>query len=109
MQKITDEKLQSTCPLFPLAIGRLPDTEVAELAGFQRLSTTGWSPAVNDAWVQGAIDTNRSFKLVSPIRKSTLINPPSSDYLSTIFRRELHQLKDAGYTIRNGWALPTGR
>jgi len=92
-----------------LVIGRLPGTEAAELAGFQRLKTNGWTTAVNDAWIQGVIDSGRPLKLVSPIHKTALVNPPGSRFPYTIFRRELHQLKQGGYTIRGGWALPYRR
>ena len=91
-----------------LVIGRLDDTADAARLGYQRLNTTGWTPAVNDAWVQGAIDAGRKLKLVSPVRRSTLFNPAGSRFPDTIFRRELLQLRDAGYRILNGWAIPPG-
>jgi RHS repeat-associated protein len=91
-----------------LVIGRLSDTAAAELAGFQRLNTDGWTLAVNDSWIQGAIDGNHPLKLVSPINRSTMFNPPGSRFPDTIFRRELKQLKRAGYTIKGGWAIPPG-
>ena len=91
----------------PLVIGRQPDTKAAELAGFQRLNLkTGWTSAVNKAWVQGAIDFGRPLRLASSVKKSNLLNPPGAERPYTVFRDELHQLKDAGYTIRGGWALP---
>ena len=92
-----------------LVIGRLPDTEAAELLGFQRLNLpSGWSAKVNDAWIQGGIDSGLPFKLVSPVNRSMLINPPGSLFPDTIFRRELNQLKEAGYRIKDGWAIPPG-
>ncbi len=93
-------------------IGRLDDTSrVGPEQGFHWLNVTtkkGWSPEVNDAWLQGAIDGGRPVKLVSPVKKSTLKKPPGEKYKYTVYRRELNQLQDAGYTIRNGWAIPTG-
>ncbi|MCH9651395.1 MAG: hypothetical protein K0U98_24425 [Deltaproteobacteria bacterium] len=92
-----------------LVIGRNDDTAAAAKAGFQRLFLEdGWTENVNDAWIQGAIDAGRRFKLVSPVVPSNLRNPPGSRFPSTVFRRELQQLKKAGYTIRDGWAIPPG-
>ncbi|MBT9315957.1 peroxidase family protein [Leptothoe spongobia] len=94
-------------------IGRLKDIEkVAPAQTFHRLNIKqkqGWTPEVNDAWLQGVIDARRPFQLASPIKKTTLKNPPDdeSGFKYTVYRRELKQLKKAGYTIRNGWAIPT--
>lgn len=90
-----------------LVIGSLKDTAAAaQTGGLQRLFTENWTPQVNDAWVKGAIDARRPLKLVTPVRRSSLYNPPGADYPTTIYLRELRQLKAAGYTIRNGWAIP---
>ena len=83
------------------AIGRLADTEVAEECGMRRLNTDGWTPAVNDAWVQGGIDRNAPFYMASPANDSNLYNPPGSDYPETVYKRELDQLSDAGYTAND--------
>ena len=91
-------------------IGRLPDiAKAAPEQTFHRLNIgqrQGWKPEVNDAWLQGVIDAGRPLKLASPIKKSTLKRPPGSEYKYTVYRRELQQLKKAGYTTRNGWAIP---
>lgn len=93
-------------------IGRLPDIQkVFSEQKFHRLNIRqrqGWKNEVNDAWLQGVIDAGKPVKLVSPVKKATLKNPPDEEYKYTIYRRELQQLKSAGYTIRNGWAIPTG-
>ena len=92
-------------------IGRLDDiAEMAPEQTFHRLNVNpgkDWSPEVNDAWLQGVIDAGRPVKLVSPVKKATLKNPPGERHPYTVFRRELHQLKNAGYTIRSGWAILT--
>ena len=96
-------------------IGRLPDIEkVFSEQKFHRLNIKqrqGWENEVNDAWLQGVIDAGRPVKLVSPVKKTTLLRNPhakprSKGRRSTVYRRELNQLKKAGYTIRNGWAIP---
>ncbi|MGH8076283.1 MAG: LysM peptidoglycan-binding domain-containing protein, partial [Lysobacter sp.] len=95
-----------------LVIGRQVDTGAAATRGFERLNitpATDWTPQINDAWLQGAIDAGRPVRLVSPLARSTLRNPPGSAFPDTIFRRELHQLRASGYTIQNGWAVPPRR
>jgi hypothetical protein len=93
-----------------LVIGRKPDTEAAEKLGYQRLNLPDgkWTDNVNDAWIRGAIDANRPFRLVSPVTRPNLKNSPGSMFPNTVFRRELQQLKAACYTIRDGWAIPPG-
>jgi RHS repeat-associated protein len=80
-----------------LAIGRLPDTEAAEKIGMRRLNTKGWTPAVNDAWMQGGIDAKKDFYLASKPIAANRINPPGSRFPTTVFDRELKQLAAAGY------------
>lgn len=83
-----------------LVIGRQADTAAAALDGtgrYQRLHLEkGWTPAVNDAWVQGGIDGNKSFLMVSDPSVNR-VNPPGSKFKYTVFDRELKQLEAAGY------------
>ncbi|MFW0739750.1 RHS repeat-associated core domain-containing protein [Flavobacterium sp. T12S277] len=92
--KVYQESSQST---EKLAIGRLTDTEAAEKAGMRRLNTSGWTPAVNDAWMQGGIDAEKDFHLASAPVKANRVNPPGSRFPYTVFDRELKQLDAAGY------------
>jgi RHS repeat-associated protein len=92
--KIYQQSSQSTQKL---AIRKLPDTEAAELAGMRRLNTPGWTPAVNDAWMQGGIDAKKDFYLASAPTKANRVNPPGSRFPYTVFDRELKQLDSAGY------------
>ncbi|WP_306353281.1 RHS repeat domain-containing protein, partial [Flavobacterium sp. '19STA2R22 D10 B1'] len=81
-----------------LAIGRLPDTEAAEKnLGMRRLNTAGWTPAVNDSWMQGGIDANKPFYLASDPIAANRFNPPGSKFPTTVFDRELKQLDSAKY------------
>lgn len=96
-------------------IGRLPDIQkVFSEQKFHRLNIRqrpGWKHEVNDAWLQGVIDAGKPVKLVSPIKTKTLLRNPrprprDEKPISTVYRRELNQLKKAGYTIHSGWAIP---
>jgi hypothetical protein len=89
-----------------LAIGRLPDTEAAEQIGMRRLNTTGWSPAVNDAWVQGGIDANKTFYLASDNLPANRISPPGARFPKTVFDRELNQLDAAKYKQDGNYMKP---
>ena len=91
-----------------LVIGRLADTEAGAALGMQRLNASPWSPEVNDAWVQGAIDARRSFYLGSEVN---IRNLRSGDplYPRTIYMRELQQLRSAGYYRDGNVMLPPRR
>ncbi|THU38462.1 type IV secretion protein Rhs [Niastella caeni] len=89
-----------------LAIGRLPDTEAAEQIGMRRLNTKGWTPAVNDAWVQGGIDANKTFYLASDNVDANRTNPPGSKFPKTVFDRELNQLDAAKYKQDGNYMKP---
>jgi len=88
-----------------LVIGRLPDTKAGSELGMRRLDSPFWTPKVNDAWIQGGIDANKPFYLGS---NPTIANLRSADaqYPTTVFMRELQQLKAAGYTRQGMWLLP---
>ncbi|WP_299902316.1 DUF6531 domain-containing protein [uncultured Aquimarina sp.] len=91
-----------------LAIGRLYDTEAASQLGMQRLHVPkGWTPAVNDSWMQGGIDANKTFYLASNPTDANRINPPGSDYENTIFDREIKQAESQGYKIRGDELKPS--
>jgi RHS repeat-associated protein len=94
----------------PPAIGRLADTAAAEQIGMRRLNNPNWTPAVNDAWVQGGIDRGAPFYLASPDIPANRVNPPGSRFPNTVFDRELNQLQAAGYrkSACGTWMLPPG-
>lgn len=82
-----------------LSIGRLPDTQAAQAQGRQILSLpTGWTPAVNDAWVQGGIDRGATFRMESPPTNANRSHPV---YGQSVYGRELSQLEAAGYKPRS--------
>ena len=89
-----------------LVIGRLVDTESGAQIGMTRLNDPGWTPNVNDAWVQGGIDAKKKYYLGSNPNDSNLYNPPGSDYPTTVFHREIEQLKKAGYTQVGNYMVP---
>jgi len=88
-----------------LVIGRLPDTAVGSELGMTRLDSLDWTPNVNDAWVQGGIDAEKPFYLGSPIKIGNL---RSGDpiYPTTVYFRELQQLRAAGYYREGDFMLP---
>ncbi len=65
-----------------------------------------WTPEVNDAWVQGAIDARKSLYIASPMTRENLLDPK---YGVTVFGREIDQLKKSGYTIERDYLLPPKR
>ncbi len=96
------EAFESTAEL---VIGRLPDTNAGAGLGMTRLNTNNWSLNVNDAWVQGGIDANKPFYLGSNI---SIGNLRSDDprFPTTVFMRELKQLREAGYTRVGDYMMP---
>lgn len=92
----------------PLVIGRLEDTKAGSELGFRRLNDPDWTPKVNDAWMQGGIDAKKPFYLGSnPTMKNLRSNNPQ--YPTTVFFRELKQLRAAGYTRQGDWMMPPGK
>ncbi len=80
-----------------VVIGRQADTAVAkQFPGHNVLDIPqkDWSPAVNDRWLQQAIDQKNTVYVGSP----TAGNLKHADGSPTVFARELQQLTDAGYT-----------
>lgn len=71
----------------------------------RRLNEPDWSVAVNDAWVQGGIDARKPFYLGSDIKFKNL-RSGESDYPTTIFFRELKQLRSAGYYRDGNYLYP---
>jgi hypothetical protein len=64
-----------------------------------------WSPSVNDAFIQGGIDAGRPFYLGSNVEIGNLrSNNPT--YPTTVFFRELRQLRDAGYVRVGDYMVP---
>lgn len=103
----------------PIVMGRLPDTEAGEAVGFQRLNTQNWSLEVNDAWVQGGIDAQRSFYLgsnpnIANYRAAAEFDSNGKylgrgDHPDTVFFREMRQLRDAGYRLDGDYMRPQFR
>jgi RHS repeat-associated protein len=91
-----------------IVMGRLPDTKAGSDLGMQRLASDKWSKEVNDAWVQGGIDANKKFYLGSDINIGNLRSQPypHSRYPTTIFMRELKQLRAAGYKRVGDYMVP---
>ena len=88
-----------------LVIGRLDDTAAGSQIGLQRLNNPDWSINVNDAWVQGGIDAKKKFYLGSdPTIKNLRTDNPK--YPTTVFFRELKQLRDAGYVREGDYMVP---
>jgi hypothetical protein len=90
-----------------LVLGRLPDTEAGAQLGMTRLDAPNdlWSPSVNDAFIQGGIDAGRPFYLGSNVEIGNLrSNNPT--YPTTVFFRELRQLRDAGYVRVGDYMVP---
>jgi hypothetical protein len=92
----------------PLVIGRMGDTAVGAELGMRRLNSPNWTPRVNDAWVQGGIDAGKPFYLGSNISIGNL-RSGDRQFPTTIFFRELRQLRDAAYHREEVWMLPPGR
>ncbi len=88
-----------------LAIGRLEDTAAGAKLGMRRSNEPDWTINVNDAWIQGGIDADKTFYLGSNV---TIGNLRSGNpmYPKTVFFREVSQLRDAGYYRRGDWMLP---
>jgi RHS repeat-associated protein len=87
-----------------LSIGRQPATARAKKAGRQILALpAGWTPAVNDAWVQGGIDRPATFRLES---RPTQANRTHPVYGVSVFGREMNQLEAAGYRQRGNYMVP---
>lgn len=95
-------------------IGRLPDSTVAkdwpghDIRG-STLDPKLWTPAVNDAWVQGGIDRGATFYLATNPGGSAFNNPPGSRFPTTVYKREYDQLIAAGYTQHGYEMWPPGR
>ncbi len=91
-------------------IGRRDDTAVAKnWPGHDVLDTQGWTPAVNDAWIQGGIDRGATFYLGSNPGGANFNNPPGSTHPNTVFKREYDQLLAAGYTKHGNEMWPPSR
>ncbi|MGI4792751.1 MAG: RHS repeat-associated core domain-containing protein, partial [Janthinobacterium lividum] len=89
-----------------LVIGRLADTTAGSELGMTRLNDPDWTPNVNDAWIQGGIDANKPFYLGSNTSIGNLRSPAGSPYPTTVFMRELKQLREAGYTRQGDYLIP---
>ncbi|MEJ2019691.1 MAG: hypothetical protein P8X51_15840, partial [Maritimibacter sp.] len=97
-----------------IVMGRMLDTEAGEQLGMQRLNTDAWSPQVNDAWVQGGIDANKTFYLgskpdISNFRAAwDALEANRGNHPATVFFREMKQLRDAGYRLEGDYMVPPG-
>ena len=90
-----------------LVIGRLGDTEAGSEMGMRRLNEPNWSLPVNDSWMQGGIDANKPFYLGSNVSISNLRSRVNPMYPTTVFFRELTQLRGANYYREGDWMHPT--
>ncbi len=78
------------------AIGRLPQTiPLQGQPGYNILKTDRWSLEVNDAWLQGAIDSKKSVHLASDPTYKNLWDTKNNRW--SVFKRELSMLENAGY------------
>ncbi|MDE1465723.1 hypothetical protein [Spartinivicinus poritis] len=91
-----------------LVIGRLDDTAAREKLGFRRLNDSDWTINVNDAWIQGGIDARKKFYLGSNIDFKNL-RTDNPKYPTTVFFRELKQLRDAGYKKVGNYMVPPSK
>ena len=89
-----------------LVIGRQKDTSAGGELGMTYLNDPDWTPKVNDAFIQGAIDSKKPLYLGSTPNDANLISPPGSEYPTTVFKREMDQLIDAGYRQVGDYMLP---
>jgi RHS repeat-associated protein len=81
-------------------IGALKHTKkYAGTPGYNVLKSDRWSPGVNKAWVQGGIDSKKTFKIVSPQTKPYLWDKKNKR--PRVFDDELKQLRRAGYVEIN--------
>lgn len=88
-------------------IGRQWDTAVAkDWPGHEVLDIPKWSPAKNDAWVNGIIERQQRVYIASPETKANLWDAVNNR--TTVFGRELGQLFDAGYMRSGDYLLPPG-
>lgn len=88
-------------------IGRQWDTAVAkDWPGHEVLDIPKWSPAKNDAWVNGIIERQQRVYIASPKTKANLWDAVNNR--TTVFGRELGQLFDAGYMRSGDYLLPPG-
>ena len=90
-----------------LVIGRLADTAAGAELGMTRLNSNNWSIAVNDAWVRGGIDSGKPFYLGTPIKGNLRSGNPQ--FPTTVYFRELKQLRDAGYRREGDYMIPPAR
>jgi phage-related tail fiber protein len=88
-----------------LVIGRLDDTAAGSQLSMGRLNEPDWTINVNDAWVNGGIDARQPFYLGSPITIGNL-RSGNATFPTTVYFRELTQLRDAGYYRQGGYMLP---
>ncbi|MBL0059057.1 MAG: hypothetical protein IPP35_08100 [Elusimicrobia bacterium] len=88
-----------------ITIGNITDTAVAEAFPGHRVLNLrkGWTPEVNDAWIQGGIDRRARFYLASPQTSVTLTN----SFGESMFARELRRLRVAGYRQNGDYLVPS--
>ncbi|NVK20808.1 MAG: DUF637 domain-containing protein, partial [Methylocystaceae bacterium] len=95
-----------------LVIGRLDDTAAGAELGMRRLNEPDWTINVNDAWIQGGIDAKKKFYLGSNADISNYrvawdqLESNRGEHPSTVFFREMKQLRDAGYEMVGDYMVP---
>ena len=87
-----------------IAIGSLEDTKAAADLGFRRLNDPDWTPAVNEAWVQGAIDGRKKLYLSTPQTREYLFD--TKNKRNTMFKREIDQAKLNDYIEEGDYLFP---
>lgn len=101
---------ESNAPAQIAVIGKRDDTAAAKnWPGHDGADTQGWTPAVNDAWIQGGIDRGATFFLGNNPVGGSFNNQPGAAHPTTIFKREFDQLLAAGYVQRGYEMWPPAR
>jgi len=88
-----------------VVLGRQVDTAVAKnWPGHKMLDIQNWTIPRNDAFMQSVIQNKQKVYLGSPQTRSTLWDAKNNR--STVFARELDQLKAADYKQQGDYMLP---
>jgi hypothetical protein len=87
-----------------LILGELTETYKHATDGWDVLNTLNWSPEVNRAWLDGAIDAGRPIRLVGDASKIGSLGNPSNAMNMT--RWEIGYILSRGYELRNGMFVP---
>ena len=90
-----------------VVLGRQVDTAVAKgWDGHVVLDTPNWSLELNDAFIRGAIQQQRSIYLASPLKGNLIQTSGRFAGQPTVYARELQMLREAGYTRVGDYMVP---